>query len=70
MRQLTSGGTSRHPIWSRDGRRVAFQSDRDGDLAIFHQRADGSGIADRLTMPEPETEHVPQSWSKDGGYLL
>ena len=48
----------------------AFQSDRDGDWAIFRQRADGSGVAERLTRPEARTEHVPQSWSKDGGHLL
>ena len=44
MRQLTFGGKSRHPIWSRDGQWVAFQSDREGDLAIFRQRADGSAV--------------------------
>ena len=70
MRQLTFGGKSRHPIWSRDGQWVAFQSDREGDLGIFRQRADGSGVAERLTKPEEGTEHVPQSWSKDGGQLL
>ena len=52
MRQLTVGGKSRHPIWSRDGQWVAFQSDREGDLGIFRQRADGSGVAERLTKPE------------------
>ena len=70
MRQLTLGGKSRHPVWSRDGQWVAFQSDRDGDLGIFRQRADGSGVAERLTKAEGATEHVPQSWSKDGGQLL
>ncbi|MEO7134339.1 MAG: protein kinase, partial [Vicinamibacterales bacterium] len=40
-RRLTFGGNNRFPIWSADGKRVAFQSDRDGDLAIFLQPADG-----------------------------
>ena len=70
MRQLTVGGKSRHPIWSRDGEWMAFQSDREGDLGIFRQRADGSGVAERRTTPEGGTEHVPQSWSKDGGQPL
>ena len=52
MRRLTFGGNSRFPIWSRDSQRVTFQSDRDGDLAIFWQRADGTGSAERLTKPE------------------
>jgi len=69
-RQLTFGGKSRHPVWSRDSQWVAFQSDREGDLGIFRQRADGSGVAERLTKPEEGTEHVPQSWSKDDGQLM
>jgi serine/threonine-protein kinase len=69
-RQLTVGGKSRHPVWSRDGQWVAFQSDREGDLGIFRQRADGTGVADRLTRPDAGTEHVPQSWSKDGQLLF
>ena len=36
-------GKNRYPIWSADGERVAFQSDREGDVAIFWQRADGTG---------------------------
>ncbi len=63
MRRLTFGGNSRAPIWSRDSQRVAFQSDRDGDLAIFWQRADGTGSAERLTKPDAGTAHVPESWS-------
>ena len=58
------------PIWSPDGQRVAFQSNRDGDLALFCQRADGAGVAERLTRPEPGTVHIPQSWSPDGQTLL
>jgi serine/threonine-protein kinase len=70
MRRLTFGGKNRHPIWSADGQRVAFQSDREGDQAIFSQRADGTGPAERLTKPDPGTAHVPQSWSPDGNQFL
>jgi hypothetical protein len=52
MRRLTFGGKSRYPVWSPDGLRIAFQSDREGDLAIFSQRTDGTGAAERLTRPE------------------
>jgi Tol biopolymer transport system component len=62
-RQLTVGGRNRYPIWSADGKRVAFQSDREGDLGIWWQRADGKGPAERLTTPEPQMSHVPESWS-------
>ena len=45
MRRLTFEGKNRSPVWSADGLRVAFQSDREGDLAVFQQPADGSGTA-------------------------
>ena len=70
MRRLTIGGHNRLPIWSSDSRRVAFQSDRDGDEGIFWQPADGSGSAERLTKPEPGTSHSPESWSPDGTHVL
>ena len=41
VRRLTFGGNNRFPAWSADGRRVTFQSDRGGDLAVFWQPADG-----------------------------
>jgi Tol biopolymer transport system component len=66
LRRLTFGGHNRVPAWSGDGQRLAFQSDRDGDLAIFAQRADGAGSAERLTTPEKDAGHVPESWSAKG----
>ena len=68
--RLTFGGHNRSPVWSSDGRWVMFQSDRDGDRAIFRQPADGSGQAERLTKPEPGAEHAPLSASPDGAHLL
>jgi serine/threonine-protein kinase len=70
MRRLSFGGRNRFPIWSADGQRVAFQSDREGDAAIFWQRADGTGTAERLTKPEQGTSHIPESWSPKGDVLL
>ena len=58
------------PVWSADCERVAFQSDRDGDLGLFWQRADGTTAAERLTKPDKDTAHVPESWSPDGKTLL
>src|SRR5262245_11698421 len=69
-RRLTFGGRNRFPIWSADGLRVAFQSDRDSDLAIFWQRADGTDAGERLTRPEPGTSHVPNAWSPQGDALV
>ena len=70
LRRLTFGGRNRIPAWSADGQRLAFQSDRDGDLAIFSQRADGAGSAERLTTPEKDATHIPDSWSAKGELLF
>jgi Tol biopolymer transport system component len=70
IRRLTFGGRNRFPIWSPNGERVAFQSDREGDLAIFSQRADGTGPAERLTKPGKGASHVPDSWSPAGDRIL
>jgi eukaryotic-like serine/threonine-protein kinase len=69
LRRLTFGGNNRLPIWSADGRRLAFQSDREGDQAIFWQPLDGS-TAERLTRPEPGTTHVPESWAPRSDVFL
>jgi eukaryotic-like serine/threonine-protein kinase len=68
MKRLTFSGGNRFPIWSPDGQRVAFQSDREADQAIFAQRIDGTGV-ERLTKPEKGEAHVPESWSPDGRHI-
>jgi Tol biopolymer transport system component len=70
MRQLTNEGNNRFPVWSPNGARITFQSDRDGDLALFWQPADGTGAAERLTTPGTAESHAPESWSRDGNTLL
>lgn len=69
VRRLTFGGHNRYPVWTPDGRRVTFQSDRDGDMAIFWQSLAG-GAAERLTRAEAGRSHIPESWSPDGQVLL
>jgi Tol biopolymer transport system component len=68
--RLTFDGNSAAPVWSADGRWIYFQSDREGDHAIFRQRADGAGVEERLTKAEKGSAHIPQSASPDGQHLL
>ena len=70
IRRLTFGGGNRAPVWSGDSQWIVFQSNREGDAAIFRQRADGAGTAERLTRPEAGLLHVPQSSSPDDAHLL
>jgi serine/threonine-protein kinase len=69
LRRLTFEGRNQFPVLSPDGTRVAYQSDREGDQAIFVRRADGTGQIERLTKPAQGETHVPESWSPDGRYL-
>ena len=46
--------------WSPDGRRIAFQSTRDGNDEVYLMNADGSGLTN-LTK-NPVVDHFP-AWS-------
>ena len=71
MRRLTFGGKNLLPVWSPDSQRVLFQSDREGDAGLFWQRADGTGVAERVTKPEGEwTSHRADAWAPDGQTFL
>src|SRR5262249_11089664 len=68
-KRVSFGGKNRFPVWTSQGQRFAFQSDRGGDLAIW-QAASDTGQAERLTTPEPGESHEPQSWSAASDTLL
>ena len=51
------------PAWSPDGRRIAFDSNRDGDFEIYVMNADGSGVT-RLT--DNDADDWSPAWSPDG----
>jgi len=57
------------PVWSADGRRIAFASNRAEKSAtnIYWQRADGTGEPQRLT--ESKNNQVPTSWHPSGKFL-
>jgi len=61
------GGLNGLPVWTPDGKRIAFSSDREGALNIFWKMADGSGGLDRLTSSE--RIQAPFSWSPNGQLL-
>jgi Tol biopolymer transport system component len=67
MQRLTFGKNNRFPTWISSSS-VAFQSDREGDLAIFRQSA--GGTAQRLTTPKEGESHAPESWSRTTDTLL
>ncbi|HEX5473350.1 MAG TPA: protein kinase [Vicinamibacterales bacterium] len=69
-RRLTFVGHNRSVAWSADSQSIAYRSDRDGAMAIYRQREDGTGAPERLTVPARQTWDVPLSFSPDGEWLL
>ena len=55
------------PVWSADGKQIAFASDRHGNLDVFTMAAEG-GSATRLTYNS--VAEVPQAFSPDGKWVL
>jgi serine/threonine protein kinase/Tol biopolymer transport system component len=68
LRRLTQVGEGNNlrPIWTPDGARITFMSDRDGPGSVYWQDAEGRGPAERLTTADEGTFHLPDSWSPDG----
>jgi Tol biopolymer transport system component len=50
------------PVWSHDGQRVAFNSNRSGAFQIFERAANGSGI-DKVLLSSSQTVLVAEDWS-------
>ncbi len=65
---LTPGNASNIlPLWSRDGTRIIYASNRGGDWDIYSQPADGSRPAEAL-LKRPN-DQFPSSISADGTLL-
>jgi serine/threonine-protein kinase len=61
------GNVNLSALWTPDGRRITFQSDKEGPQNVYWQRADGSGGLERLTTSDYTS--VPSSCSPDGQLL-
>jgi serine/threonine-protein kinase len=66
--RLTFGGQDRRPVWSPDGRAVAFVRDSLNSSTIFERRADGT-TPDRL-LARLDRQVQEATWSPDGRWLL
>jgi serine/threonine-protein kinase len=57
-----------YPVWTPDGRRVIFASERAGARNLFSQAADGTGPVERLTTSDDLQD--PSAVSPDGNHLI
>jgi serine/threonine-protein kinase len=66
---LTSGRDRQNsPVWTPDGRRIAFGSGRTGDARVHWQLADGSGSPEALS--DAPMAQLATSFSPDGTQLV
>ncbi len=66
--RLSFGGQDRRPVWSPDGRQVAFIRDSTAGGNVFVRAADGSG-GDRL-LGHLDRQIQEVEWSPDGRWLV
>ena len=66
--QLTTQASyEANPVWSPDGKQIAFASDRNGNFDLFIMSADG-GTARRLTYHS--ASEIPSAFTPDGKFVL
>ena len=77
LRDLLRGGMTRLtfdaasdsvPVWSPDGMRIAFASNRTGVYTLYAKASNGSGAEAQLV--DSRNNMIPQDWSRDGRWLL
>jgi tricorn protease len=63
------GSRSQFPVWSRDGKQIAFVSDRSGEDQVWVAPADGTGSPRQLTKDHKGPLGVIR-WAPDGKHLV
>ena len=64
------GGANAQPVWSPDGRYIAWMRARQKDMVLYRKPADGAGAEEELvTLPERKNVNM-SDWTSDGAYLI
>jgi serine/threonine protein kinase len=67
--RLTYGPlSSTTPVWSPDGSKVAFTSNRDGSFNVYQKNS--SGVGQDEPLDKDQRVKVARDWSHDGRYLV
>jgi Tol biopolymer transport system component len=65
-RFTTNSANDIHPLWSPDGSRILFGSNRGGAYALYEKSTIGAGD-EKLVLP---VQGQPTDWSRDGRFVL
>ncbi|MBP1625085.1 MAG: serine/threonine protein kinase, partial [Acidobacteria bacterium] len=70
MRVTPDGKWQFSPLWTRDGKRIVYSSNRKDETAgIYQKAADGTGEPEKIGSA-PDRHLLPHSFSRDGKALL
>jgi tricorn protease len=64
----TSNAAERSPVWSPDGKSVAYFSDRSGEYKLYIAPQDGLAAPREIAIPEPAFYYNP-AWSPNGAKI-
>ncbi len=67
QRLTTNEGRDLVPMWSRDGKQIAFNSTRDGNWEVYLMNEDGSNQVNLTNNP---ATGLFRDWSWGGDYIL
>jgi len=62
------GGYNSYPVFSPDGSRVVFGSDRDGPVNLYQKLT--NGVKNEALLLKSDESKFPNGWSPDGRFLL
>jgi eukaryotic-like serine/threonine-protein kinase len=72
-RLTTDPASDAYPVWSPDGARLVFASDRGnerGETALYEAPSTGAAPERLVLRSEPDMRLVPRDWSSDGRWIV
>jgi serine/threonine-protein kinase len=61
--------SDKYPVWSADGSRILFASNREGQHYDLYQKP-ANGVGDDVLVFKSDEDKYPSAWSSDGRFLL
>jgi dipeptidyl aminopeptidase/acylaminoacyl peptidase len=65
---FSAGQENSSPVWSPDGKQIAYASQRESQWGLYVRPADGTGTEELVTASA--AQKVPMSWSPEGKWLV